>query len=115
MENEVKTLLQAFSEKPVAYMRIYAKITGSVTAGVLLSQIVYWHYAMKEQEFWKTDEDFCSELSMGLYEFKAAKKKIENLCLIKTVRKGIPAKTYYTVNTETLLTLITSCGKNPQL
>lgn len=111
----IKELLENFQEKPVAYHRIYAKITGGITAGILLSQILYWDLIMKHKEFFKTDKEFCDELSMGLYELKGAKKKLLDLDLITTNRKGVPAKTYYTVNLDQLISMITSYGKNPQL
>ena len=115
METEINILLKEFSERPIAYQPIYAKITGSATAGILLSQLVYWHYAMKEKEFYKTDNDFCNELSLGLYELRGAKKKLQELGVVIVNRKGVPAKTYYKVDIKRLFTLITSCGKNPQL
>lgn len=111
----IKELLENFQEKPVAYHRIYAKITGGITAGILLSQILYWDLIMKHKEFFKTDKEFCDELSMGLYELKGAKKKLLDLDLITTNRKGVPAKTYYKVNLDQLISMITSYGKNPQL
>lgn len=114
MDN-IKLLLKSFSERPVAYYPVYAKITGSITAGILLSQCCYWFYASGNKEFYKTDKEFCDDLSMGLYELKSAKKRLQELGLISLNRKGIPAKTYYLVNEDKLITLITSYGKNPQL
>jgi len=112
---QVKDILKAFSERPIAYQPIYAKITGSITSGILLSQIVYWWHTMREDEFYKTDEEWCDELSMGLYELKSAKKRLQEMGIITLTRKGVPAKTYYELDEEILITLITSYGKNPQL
>jgi len=115
MNEELRGLFESFNEKPIAYHRIYSKITGSITAGLLLSQLLYWAKTMEYKEFYKTDKDFADELGMGLYELKGAKKKLNDLGLVSIKRKGVPAKTYYKVNVEKVITLITSYGKNPQL
>ena len=111
--SEIKALFEAMNEKPVAFHRVYAKITGSITAGLLLSQLVYWSKAMKGKSFYKTDQDLCDELCFGLYELKGAKDKIKEFVEIK--RKGVPAKTWYTVDEDKLIDAITSYGKNQQL
>ena len=115
MTKEIKIIFDELNEKPIVYHRIYSKITKSITAGLLLSQLIYWAKKMKYEEFYKTDNDFSEELGMGLYELKGAKKKLLSLKLITIKRKGIPAKTYYSVDIDAIITLITSCGKNPQL
>jgi len=110
--DEVYKLLDVLGEKPVAYQRIFAKITGSVTAGVLFAQIRYWLKIMQYKEFYKTDKDFCEELGMGIYEFRSAKKRLLNLGLITTVRRGTPGKTFYNVDLEKTVML---CTVNTQL
>jgi hypothetical protein len=113
MSDQIKELFEAMNEKPVAFHRVYAQITGSITAGLLLSQLVYWDKTCKGKEFYKTDDDFCQELGMGLYELRGAKNKVAQFVSIK--RKGIPAKTYYKVDKMAIINAITSCGKNPEL
>jgi hypothetical protein len=95
-------------------MPIYSQITGSITAGLLLSQIVYWWYNNKGEEFYKTNIEFCRELSMGLDEFKGAKNKLAKIGIIKITRKGIPAKSFYTLDEDKLIKAITSKRKNHQ-
>jgi len=111
MKNELEVLFIQLQDKPIAYHKIYSDITGSLTSGVLLSQLLYWYKAMGGKQFYKTDKDFMDELSMGLWELKGAKKKLLDLGLISTERKGIPAKTYYNININSIIALITSCGK----
>jgi len=113
--NDIKLLLKSFSERPIAYYPIYAKITGSITAGILLNQCCYWFYSIDNKEFYKTDKEFCDDLSIGLYELKSAKKRLQELGLISLKRRGVPAKTFYQLHEDILITLITSYGKNPQL
>jgi len=114
-KEEINMLLKSFSQRPIAYQKIYAQITGSVTAGLLLSQIVYWFYAVGEREFYKTDKEFRDELAMGPREFKTAKSKLKKLELAKITVKGIPAKTYYIFEETELLARIYSWAETHQL
>jgi len=113
--NIIKQLFKEFQEKPIAYQRIYSELTGSVVAGLVLSQLVYWDKAMKHKWFYKTDQDFSDELEIGLYELRGAKKKIKELKLVEIKLKGIPAKTNYKVNTDLLISKIISLRKNRKL
>ena len=88
-KEKIDILLKSFSQRPIAYQKIYAQITNSITAGLLLSQIVYWWYAVGEREFYKTDEKFRDELAMGPSEFKRAKSLLKKIKLISTTRKVV--------------------------
>jgi hypothetical protein len=112
---ELKQLFDQFNEKPIVYNRVYSKITGSVTAGLLLSQLVYWAKTMDYKEFYKTDKEFSEELGMGLYELRGAKKKLKELKLVNIEVKNVPAKTYYKVDVDEIIALISSLGKNHKL
>jgi len=114
MNDQTSALLRAYSEHPIAYFPVYAKITGSITAGVLLSQILYWWHKMDEREFYKTDQDFADELVMGFYEVRGAKKKLIEVGLITVEGKGPLKKTHYTVHEDRLVELIAGMGKNPR-
>ncbi|MHC4573355.1 MAG: hypothetical protein ACYS76_04375 [Planctomycetota bacterium] len=113
-QNEIGRLLKAFAQRPVAYQTIYSGITESVTAGLLLSQIVYWWYAVQEREFYKTDKDFRGEIGMGPREFKTAKSKLKKLNLVTMTRKGIPATTYYRLQVTELAAQISRWAETHQ-
>jgi len=115
INKDLQIIFDEFNEKPIVYNRIYSKITWSITAWLLLSQLVYWSKTMNYKEFYKTDDDFSNELWMWLYELKSAKKRLQELEIINIIRKWIPAKSFYTVNIDRIITLISSCGKNQQL
>ena len=110
-----KILLEAFSERPIAYYPIYAKFCNSVTAGILLSQLMYWNKKMDGKEFYKTDEELKTELYLGQYELAGAKEKLKALKIISVTRKGVPAKTYYNINTDILIGNITSYLETTEL
>lgn len=119
-ETEINSLLEALAEIPVAYQRIYAHITGSVTAGLLLSQIVYWWHREweghpKKTPFYKTDRDFAEDLAMGMSELKSAKAKLRKMGIITIKRKGVPCRTFYNVEKTALLAKISSWSKIDQL
>lgn len=113
-ENKVNQVLKAFAQRPIAYQRIYAQISGSVTAGLLLSQIVYWWYAV-EREFDKTDSELREELAMGYQEFKNAKSKLKKLNLITITIKGVPCRSFYKLQESALLAQISSWCETHQL
>ena len=98
MYNKLKFLLGNVREEPIKYFPICSKITGGLTTGILLSQII--HLCKSRPEFWITDRDFCNMLSMGFYEFSAAKKKLKKTGLVKIKVQGIPPKTCYRINIE---------------
>ncbi len=104
---KIEKLFSELNDKPVVYHSVYARITGSVTAGLLLSQIVYWN-KVSGGEFYKTDKEWQEELVMGERELRNAKKKLKELGFVKIKRKGVPAKTYYTLDINRLITVITS-------
>jgi len=88
---------------PIVYHAIYTKVTGSLTAWVLLSQLVYWHKAMKRAEFYKTNQDIMNETWLWLSELKSAKKILKNKWFVSTRLKGVPAMTYYFIHIDRLL------------
>jgi hypothetical protein len=111
----MKTLFKQLLIKTIAYHPTLAELTGSTSSAVLLSQILYWWKACGEKDFYKTDEDFCDELSMGLDEFKGAKKRIKELNFVKIYVRGLPGKTYYSVDMELMEKTLTSKWKSHQV
>jgi hypothetical protein len=75
-------------------------------AGVLLSQVMYWDSKMKGNEFYKNDSEFMQETRLTQSEFKTAKKIITDLPFITIQRKGVPCRTWYSVNHTNLLVVL---------
>ena len=101
-----KLLFDRFPERPIAYYPVYTRICESLTAGILLSQVLYWGKVMQWKEFYKTDQDLRNEVCMGRHEFSAAKKKIQKLGFVTLKKKGWPARTFYCVRTEKVIQAI---------
>jgi hypothetical protein len=105
-----QTLLSVFdalNDRPIVYHKIYAKIVGSTSGGLAVSQLIYWSRAMNHCEFYKSNAELCEELGMGINEFKAAKKLILQTGIFTTEVRGVPATTYYKINLKVLFDLIT--------
>lgn len=107
-----RNALKAMNQRPIAYYPIYRQITGSTTAGILLSQLMYWF--SKKDKFYKTDADIISETLLTEKELKLAKSKIKKLEFVTVTREGIPAKTYYEIDWEKFAKAIEDFEKNRQ-
>lgn len=91
-------LLQQLHQRPIAYYPIYRNVTGSTTAAVLLSQLMFWF--SKKDKFFKTNEDIMKETMLTENELRTAKKVIKDLPFIIVTREQIPAKTFYKIDWE---------------
>ena len=102
----MKNLLIQLNQRPIAVYPIYIKITGSVNAGLLLSQLMYWYGAMNGRIFYKTDAEIMEETCLSESELRTAKNKLKSMSFIEIKAKGVPAKTYYSINAEKLISEI---------
>jgi len=102
----IADLLRSFSERPIAYHRIYAKISGSITAGLLLSQFMYWSSKKDDGWFYKTQREITAETEMSRTETESARRRLRTLGVVQEQRKGNPARMYYRVDVDRLANLI---------
>jgi hypothetical protein len=106
MNREYEVLL-SLSGDAIAYRKVFTEISGSVTCGVLLSQLLYWSNKVKGRQFYKTNEGFCEEIGLSAKEFKLAKTKLLNKGFISVEHKSMPRRTYYQVNIENIINALT--------
>lgn len=107
LDVQKKALKRFFKEAPIiVYKPDLSKIFGSVLSGLLASNLIYWSERVDYKEFYKTDQELCRELGCALDAFKAAKKKLLETKAFMVEYKGLPRKTYYSVNLSELLDLI---------
>lgn len=90
------SILKELNQRPIAYYPLYAKLTGSTTAGILLSQLMYWF--SKKDKIFKTDAELLEETMLTVDELRGAKQKLKNVSFIKVTREGTPARTFYQIN-----------------
>jgi hypothetical protein len=106
--NETSALIKELTSSPIAFQPIYKKLTGSFSAAILLSQVMYWHAKMG-RAFYKTDEEFAEELCMTAKEFRTAKETLKSAPFLKTFRSGTPAKTHYEINYDLFVSSMKQC------
>lgn len=118
-----KTTIAFLSDRPIAYHPILAKMLGSVTAALFLSQLLYWRgKGWDEDWIWKTQSEMFNETGLTRYEQETARRKLRDLKILQEERRGIPAKMYFRVDLIILEKLlqtrmveyhILECGKPP--
>lgn len=106
--------LRQINQRPVAYYPAYAKLMGSVSGGVFLSQILYW-WSTSGREFFKTDAELMQETSLTAHEIRAAKHKVKQLGCVVIKAKGSPPLTHYTVDAEKFFALLKTLPPAPEV
>ncbi len=102
----------------ITYRKELNVITGSVTATILLQQLIYWDNKNDHKPFYKfiepcnnekyTDGDsWTEELGFSKYEFTTAYKKLESLGIVSK-KKNMMNVTFYALNSTVLAKLIMS-------
>jgi len=104
---DVKILLKALSQRPIAFYPIYKEITGSTTAGILFSQIMYW-WSKVDRKFYKTDQQIIEETGLSPKELRTAKQRLKQCNFIDISLEGMPAQTYYDVDFDAMSVAITT-------
>lgn len=88
-------LLKGMLRPPIAYHRCLADICGSVTAGLMLSQMLYWSDKGEDGWFWKTGEEWERETGLTRTEQENARKRLRDLKFVIEDRRGVPARLYF--------------------
>ncbi len=100
-------IIRRYSERPIAFLPIYARITGSITAGLMLSQCKYWAMRAGEDGWWyKTMDEWQAETAMSRAEIESARRRLVQLGILEYERRGLPAKGWYRLNWERLATIL---------
>lgn len=108
----MREVMKELHQRSISYYPIYRKITGSTTAGVFLSQLMYWWSRIDGDKFYKTDAEVMEETLLTADELRSAKTAIKSLSFIKITREGIPAKTFYEIDFNGLCEKIQSFSQN---
>ena len=106
----MKKLLINLNQRPIAVYPVYIKLTGSVNAGLLLSQIMYWYGAVNGRTFYKSDAEIMEETMLSVNELRHAKARLKQMSFIKITLHGVPAKTHYTIDDKLLFSEINECS-----
>lgn len=106
---QIKQYLSIFLDRPLAVHRIFGKIAGGLSAGVMLSQAYYWCDKGDNPEwFWKTQAEWQEETLLSRREQETARR---SLLLLRTPdgvpvweeqRRGQPARLFFRLNLDAL-------------
>lgn len=101
-------------ERPIAFHRIFAKVAGSATAGLFLSQAWYWTKTLPEARdgwFYKTQKEWQEETTLTRREQETARTKLKAFGLIEEERRGIDPTLWFRLDPKALADLIVAeCG-----
>lgn len=118
MDDDLREAIDRLLRRPVAFFPIFAEVGGSVTAGVMLSQLWYWSDGRGwDAEGWikKTSQEWAVETSLTESEVEGARKKLLAADLIYYKRAGTPAKPYYLLNKEAVLSAVSAVKKHNKI
>ena len=95
---------QDLLQRPIAFHRIFARIGGGVTAGLMLSQAWYWTPRAKKAEKWfyKSQAEWEEETGLTRREQETARRNLKERGLIEEKLAGVPATLHFRVNVEKL-------------
>jgi len=96
------------SERPIAFYPALRKITGSITAAIMLQQLLYWWDKRSGETLHKTIKEIDEETSLSRYEQDGAIKLLKKAGFISVERKGIPAKRHFRLNVDAINDALTS-------
>lgn len=110
---QIGLALSLLGREVLAFHPRLVKLSGRVTAALMLSQSLYWSRVLIEQNksnnredregwFWKTRADWLREIALSKHEQDSARKRLRALPCWQERRKGLPAKMHFRVDADEL-------------
>ncbi len=110
-----KAFNKYFRYRGILYQPAFGIIFG-VNAGVLLSQLLYWHGKGKKKPWtYKTIEEMRLETGLSLTQQKTAIKVLVKHGILETKLKGVPAKRHFKLDLEKLHEILPSLKETYKL
>lgn len=103
-------------DRPIAYHSCLARVAGGVTAGVMLSQAIYWQRRAPGGRggwWYKTMEDWQEETAMSRAELETARRRLRQLSVLEEERRGVPARIFYRLDLPLLGELLLGAAAKP--
>jgi len=102
-------------DRPIAYRPVLARVGGSVTAGILLAQAIYWTPRGDEPDGWfyKTQHEWQEETALTRSEWINARKALRGCGVLEERLRGVPATLHYRVDLERLTALLAGLPQCP--
>lgn len=105
--------MKSLNQSPIAFFKVYKRLTGNTNAGLLLSQLMYWF--SHTDKFYKIDAEIMEETALTKKELSNAKTKLKQFIFLKVTREGIPAKTWYEIDWELYEEIMTNFVDNNKI
>lgn len=90
--------------RPIFYQPELTHITGALTAGIFICNLVQWTGKQKDAEGWiyKTQDQLQDETGLSRREQETARKVLKDRHFLEEVKRDTPARLYYRVNLDAL-------------
>jgi len=102
-----KKILDMYAEKPIAFIPILAKISGSAGSGLFISQLLYW-YGRGSRGNWiyKTFNNFHRETYLSRREQENAIAVWSKLGVLEKRVLGVPPTRHFRIDENALIQLL---------
>jgi hypothetical protein len=99
-------------DRPIAFQRSFVRLTGSITAALMLSQAIYWSLRSQGGDgwFWKTTQGWEEETGMTRREQDTARLLLRERGVLQEEKRGMPAKIWFRVDEEILQASLAECA-----
>ena len=99
----------------IAFKPLLARLVKSVTAGLFMSQALYWSKRTKgDRWFYKTALEWHQETMLSKRELEGARQVWRDLGVLHEKREGLPARLYYKIDYSVLGELISGLQETDQ-
>lgn len=90
--------------RSISFIPKLTGVTGSTTATLLLSQLLYWSDKPSDPDGWvyKTQRELQDETGLTRTEQESARKRLVALGVLQEARRGIPARMHFRIHEPTL-------------
>lgn len=87
----------------VAVYPAFRRVLGlSASAAQFLSQALYWTERTDDGWFYKTESEWEGEIGLSCKEVRTARRCLSGISLLAELRKGVPAKMHFRIDTALL-------------
>lgn len=94
--------LRGILDRPIAFHRCFVTLTGSIKAGLMLSQAVYWQLRNDDGWWFQSQDKWEDETGLTRTEQECARKRLRELGFWSEDHRGIPCKLYFKVDIDAL-------------
>ncbi|NIU01123.1 MAG: hypothetical protein GWN01_09415 [Nitrosopumilaceae archaeon] len=106
--------IKQIDHKVVGYYPIFTLLTGKLSTGILLCQLIFLHDKWNVKEFYQTNKELMDQTALGIDQLKDAKRNLIQQGWIETKIKSMPAKTYYKLNRNRIINAVLNYKKYHQ-